>query len=136
MSKAGRLDRDFGTVLNGVMKQITKKIRLVTKDDLKKAIRDLATKKDLERFATKDDLRRFATKDDLRRFATKDDLTNAFSHLPSKEEFYKKMDEVMGELLTAREENIILSGMKHQVNDHEDRIELIEEKLAIQPLMA
>jgi len=50
---------------------------------------------------------------------TKSDI----SHTPTKDEFYGKMDEVMGELKTIREEQILLS---HRVSDHEDRIEKIE----------
>ena len=46
---------------------------------------------------------------------TKDDL----SHLPTKDEFYTKMDEVIGELKTIREEQTLLS---HRVSDHEDGI--------------
>jgi hypothetical protein len=50
---------------------------------------------------------------------TKSDI----SHIPTKDEFYGKMDEVMGELKTIREEQTLLS---HRVSDHEDRIEKIE----------
>ena len=55
---------------------------------------------------------------------TKSDL----SHLPTKDEFYTKMDEVMGELKTIREEQPLLS---HRVSNHEDRIEKIESQLGI-----
>jgi dsDNA-specific endonuclease/ATPase MutS2 len=55
---------------------------------------------------------------------TKDDL----GYLPTKDEFYTKMDEVMGELKATREEVAIRS---HQVADHEDRIEKIENHLGI-----
>jgi len=99
------------------MAQIKKKNNLVTKDDLKKAVINLATKKDLEKFATKDDLK------------------NAVKYLPTKTEFYNTMDKVMGELQTVREEITILSDMKRQVNDYEDRLETVEEKLGI-PLTA
>jgi hypothetical protein len=54
-----------------------------------------------------------------RQLVTKEDL----SHLPTKDDFYGKMDEVMGELKTSREEQAVLT---HQVSDHEDRIERIE----------
>ncbi len=50
------------------------------------------------------------------------------SHLPSKNEFYNKMDEVVGELKVIREEQPILS---HQLANHEDRIDKIEKKLNI-----
>ncbi len=44
--------------------------------------------------------------------------------LPTKEEFFSKMDEVVGELKTAREEQTVLS---HQVSNHEDRLKTLEE---------
>lgn len=45
-------------------------------------------------------------------------------NLPTKDEFFTKMDEVMGELQTKREEETILG---HQVSDHEKRITDLEE---------
>jgi hypothetical protein len=39
------------------------------------------------------------------KLVTKEDI----SHLPTKDEFYEKMDEVMGELKTIREEQTLLS---------------------------
>jgi hypothetical protein len=56
---------------------------------------------------------------DKKGVATKDHLGN----LPTKDEFYGKMDDVMGELKTIREEVAVLG---HQVSDHDDRIEKIE----------
>lgn len=53
--------------------------------------------------------------------ATKVDI----SHLPTKDDFYGKMDEVMGELKAIREEHVVSSG---QIRDHEDRITHLEEK--------
>ena len=53
---------------------------------------------------------------------TKDDL----SHLPTKDEFYTKMDEVMGELKTIREEQTLQS---QHLSDHDDRLEKIEDHL-------
>jgi hypothetical protein len=50
------------------------------------------------------------------------------SHLPTKDEFYGKMDEVMGELKAIREEQAVQS---HQLSNHEDRIEKIESHLGI-----
>ena len=46
----------------------------------------------------------------------------------AKDEFYGKMDEVMGELKTIREEVTVLG---HQVSDHDDRIEKIESHLGM-----
>jgi predicted nuclease with TOPRIM domain len=54
----------------------------------------------------------------------KDDI----KHLPTKDEFYEKMDEVVGELKAIREE---FPTINHQLSDHEDRIEKIEDKLQI-----
>ncbi|OGM21014.1 hypothetical protein A2863_01090 [Candidatus Woesebacteria bacterium RIFCSPHIGHO2_01_FULL_38_9b] len=54
-------------------------------------------------------------------------------NLPTKDEFFGKMDEVMGELKLIREETSVLSGLHEKVNDHEERIEKIEKKLRIQP---
>jgi hypothetical protein len=48
--------------------------------------------------------------------ATKDHLGN----LPTKDEFYGKMDQVMGELKAVREEITVLG---HQVSEHDDRLE-------------
>src|SRR5215208_6983876 len=61
---------------------------------------------------------------DEKELVTKSDI----SHLPTKDEFYEKMDEVMGELKTVREEQTLLS---HRVSDHEDRIEKIESNQGI-----
>ena len=63
--------------------------------------------------------------------ATKDDI----QHLPTKDEFYGKMDEVMGELKAIREEQGILSGLNEKVNEHEDRIGKIEEKLQVSSVL-
>lgn len=49
-------------------------------------------------------------------------------NLPTKEEFFAKMDEVMKELETIRDEQTIIS---HQVSDHEDRLERLEENTAV-----
>ena len=46
-----------------------------------------------------------------------------FGLLPTKDEFFGKMDEVMGELKTIREEVEVVSG---RVSDHEDRITTLE----------
>jgi hypothetical protein len=50
------------------------------------------------------------------KLVTKQDL----SHLPTKDEFYTKIDEVMGELKTIREEQTLQS---QHLSDHDDRIE-------------
>ena len=48
------------------------------------------------------------------------------SHLPTKDEFYDKMDEVMGELKAIREENTSNSG---RLDRHEGRITELEKRL-------
>lgn len=52
-------------------------------------------------------------------------------HLPSKDDFFGKMDEVMGELKTIREEVTLLGGRQSetsdQLEDHEERIGKLEE---------
>jgi hypothetical protein len=58
------------------------------------------------------------------KLVTKEDI----SHLPTKDEFYTKMDEVVGELKTIRVEQPLQS---HKLSDHEDRIEKIESHLGI-----
>ncbi len=44
--------------------------------------------------------------------------------LPTKDEFFGKMDEVMGELKTIREEQSVMVG---QISDTIDRVEKLEE---------
>lgn len=55
---------------------------------------------------------------------TKGDL----SHLPTKDEFFDKMDEVMKELKAIREEQPIQS---RKLSEHDDRIQRIEDHLGI-----
>jgi len=62
---------------------------------------------------------------------TKADL----KYLPSKTEFYKSMDKVMSELQTMREESTVSTDMKRQLNNHEDRLETVEEKIGIQAVV-
>lgn len=51
--------------------------------------------------------------------ATREDL----KYLPSKEEYYKREDEMMAELKNIREELTVQSG---ELSDHSDRIEKME----------
>lgn len=55
-------------------------------------------------------------------------LNEKIGKLPTKDEFFEKMDEIVGELKTIREEQPLQS---HRLSDHEDRIVEIEEKLQI-----
>ena len=60
-------------------------------------------------------------------------LEERTSNLPTKDEFFTKMDGVMGELKAIREENAVLTKLQSKVNNHEDRIIKVEKKLRIQP---
>jgi predicted nuclease with TOPRIM domain len=51
-------------------------------------------------------------------------------NLPTKDQFFSKMDEVVGELKAIREE---LPSINSQLSNHEDRIEKVESKLNISP---
>src|SRR5688572_17141764 len=55
-------------------------------------------------------------------------LNEKLSSLPTKDEFYTKMDEIMGELKTIREEQALQS---QHLSDHDDRIEKVEDHLGI-----
>ena len=57
-----------------------------------------------------------------------ENLDEKLSHLPTKDEFYTKMDEVMGELKAIREEQPLQS---HKLSEHSDRIGKIESHLGI-----
>jgi hypothetical protein len=59
-----------------------------------------------------------------------EEIEEKVSNLPTKDEFFTKMDEVMGELKAIREEQPLQSN---RLSNHEDRLEKIEEKLQIQP---
>jgi hypothetical protein len=55
-------------------------------------------------------------------------LDEKLSYLPTKDEFYTRMDEVMGKLKTIRAEQTLQS--QHR-SDHDDRLEKIEDHLGI-----
>ena len=50
-------------------------------------------------------------------------------HLPTKDDFYNKMDELMKELKSIREEVTIVSSYKEQIENHETRISKLEDVL-------
>ena len=51
-------------------------------------------------------------------------IREEIKNLPTKDEFFSKMDEVMGELKTIREEQTTLS---YTVSNHENRLKNLEE---------
>jgi uncharacterized protein (UPF0305 family) len=48
-------------------------------------------------------------------------------YLPTKDDFYNKMDELMKELKDLREEVTVVTSYKDQIEDHETRIGKLEE---------
>ncbi len=63
-----------------------------------------------------------ATKEEVK------ELKAQISHLPNKEEYYKKMDEYIKETKASREENALLP---HQVSDLRTRVSKIEHHIGI-----
>lgn len=59
-------------------------------------------------------------------------LEEKMKYLPNKEEFFDREDKIMTELKAVREEITVLSDLNRKVNDHEERIEKVEDKLNIQ----
>ena len=57
--------------------------------------------------------------EEVTRGVVKEEIKN----LPTKDEFFSKMDEVVGELKTTREEQTTLS---HRVSNHEGRLKSLE----------
>ncbi|KKQ98568.1 MAG: hypothetical protein UT24_C0009G0068 [Candidatus Woesebacteria bacterium GW2011_GWB1_39_12] len=58
-------------------------------------------------------------------------LNEKLKHFPSKEDFFSKMDEIMTELKTMREEQIVLTSKVY--DDLEPRMEKVEKKVQIHP---
>lgn len=56
------------------------------------------------------------------------ELEEKISHLPSKEEFYSKMDEVVTELKKSRENNDLVN---HQYSRTNKRVDIIDKHLGI-----
>lgn len=54
-------------------------------------------------------------------------IEERIKNLPTKDDFFTSMDELMGELKSIRENSTVLS---HQVSIHDDRIEKIEKKIS------
>jgi hypothetical protein len=60
-------------------------------------------------------------------------LNEKLRYFPSKEDFFSKMDDVMGELRAIRENQDLLTNRVY--DDHEPRITKIEKKLQIEPVV-
>ena len=58
-------------------------------------------------------------------------LNEKLRYFPSKADFFSKMDDVMGELRTIRENQDLLTHRVYE--DHEPRMTKIEKKLQIEP---
>lgn len=80
------------------------------------------TDKDLKAIA---DLVKVTIDDEL-----EEKLNEKLKYFPSKEEFFNRMDEIMHELKTMREEQTVITNEVYE--DHEPRISKIEKKLQIQ----
>lgn len=61
----------------------------------------------------------------------KQEINERINLLPTKDEFFNKMDQVMGELKTIYEEQTVISG---QLPDHKNRITALEQKAGIKTL--
>lgn len=95
--------------------------RPATKDDLSQLKREL--KKDITQLKEE-------VKSDIALFKIDVDekireLEERISHLPTKDEFYTKMDEVVGELKTIREQTVI----SHRVSEHTDQLDNHEQRI-------
>ena len=75
---------------------------LITKDGLRKELKNFATKDDLKNFATKDDLKNFATKDDLNELAAM--INRGFEEIIRKldvRERVEKLEKKVGRIMEA-----------------------------------
>jgi len=59
---------------------------------------------------------------------TKEELREAISHLPTKEEFFSKMDELMTEVKKIGEEQPVQA---HQIARNSDRLDRVEKRLKL-----
>ena len=110
-------------------------------DDLKKMAQLINGALDTRGIATKDDLKQLA--EDLgdrylKVFETKtdhqqsyDELKNLIKNLPTKEEFFSRMDKLSGEYKKNDQEHTIqagqLSSQSDKLEDHEKRITTLEQ---------
>lgn len=66
----------------------------------------------------------FASKDDLEQIIDQK-LSEKIGILPTKDEFYSQMDQIMGELKSIREEQIVLTQHDQDQNDRLDNLEFL-----------
>lgn len=102
--------------------------KLITKTDLGQALKDVAKKDDLKNFATKDDLHALEIRTDIKM----EDMERRIDDNAQKyrDTILTRLDGVMGELETMREENTIgayqTREIQVKVDGHEKRIAKLE----------
>lgn len=144
-------------MVGDVVREATKNVatkddfkRFATKDDLK----NFATKDDLKNFATKDDLKKFVTKNDLKKFAianrkdhkdfaTKNEIKKYIDVIAEKFVTNDKLDktirdlhndiaqfkdDILKEIVKLREEVAIVGGFRDRIDNHEVRIDKLEQR--------
>ncbi|MBI2011385.1 hypothetical protein HYS91_01320 [Candidatus Daviesbacteria bacterium] len=89
---------------------------MLTDQDIKKLLKVLATKQDLENYFTKEEITNFFTSKDelkyeLQKYATKEELGEF------KNGTYDRLDKVIGELKTIREEQAAHSQEHEDINE-------------------
>ena len=97
---------------------------MLTKDDLKK-IDELVKRLIIA------GIWHLPTKDDIKQLATSDQV----SHLPTKNEFFTRMDKLSGQLLKVEQSLTLHDGQHAEIHDHEEqadeRLKTIEKRLGI-----
>lgn len=125
--------------------------KLATKNELKAAVSKLATKEELKKevakLATKDELKdglaklAATNKEDLQKTERairaglqidleefRQEINEKLGLMPTKDEFFSRIDKVMGELQTTRDQQVLLSAKS---SDHEDRIVILEQSAGL-----
>lgn len=74
--------------------------------------------------------------DEIRQIV-REEIDEKTKHLPTKDEFYTKMDELMGEVKAMREEQGVYAGQYSNISDelenHDTRIKKLEKHTGISP---
>jgi len=118
--------------------------RFVTKEDLraelKAALKNYATKKNLERFATKKDLERFATKEDLRSYAKQETVDRLALEIVNIKDELARMNERMAtkddiNRITNTLDYLVLMTEKgwNKLTVHDERLRALEERCPAVP---